>query len=344
MGKEKHLTQLWKAYWGYKKGEESCPYPPIRLWLEPTNYCNLRCPFCPQSFPRSVPQGYMDYELYQKIISEAKGLVYDINLCHRGESLFHKRIIDIIVLAREAGLKTRLHTNATIMDEEMSRELLRSGLDLISFSFDGFEKETYERFRVNANYEKTLSNILNFLRWKQKLGLKKPHTIFQVIDSGDEVPPKVQQDFISQFDNLPLDRLYIKLPHNWGGNIPEERGEVAKPKGYSPCTVCWYSLTILGDGTVSPCPQDYFAEIPLGSLKHSSLMEVWNGEVMARLRRSFITRDYDHINPCKNCDRLWRKALLGIPTLNLKTFLKENLLGYKLMRRWLKKVYREKEV
>jgi len=344
MGKRGHLSHLWKAYQGYKKGEEVCHYSPLRIWLEPTNYCNLLCPFCPQSSPSAVPRGYMDYELYQKIISEAKGGVYDINLCHRGESLFHKRIIDMIVLAREAGLKTRLHTNATIMNKDMSRELLRSGLDLISFSFDGFEKETYEKLRVNANYEKTLNNILNFLHLKQKLRLNKPYTIFQVIDSGDEVSSEVQRDFIHQFDKLPLDKLYIKLPHNWGGIIPEERVAAAKPKAYSHCTFCWYSLTILWDGTVLPCPQDYFAKIPLGSLQHSTLMEVWNGGTMVKLRRSFITRDYDHITPCKNCDRLCRKTLLGIPTINMKTFLKENLLGYKLMRRWLKKVYREKEV
>lgn len=344
MGKSEHLSHLWNAYQGYKKGTEVCQYPPLRIWLEPTNYCNLRCPFCPQSSPRPVERGYMGYELYQKIIREAKGNAYDINLCHRGESLFHKRIIDMIILAREAGLKTRLHTNATIMDEEMSRELLRSRLDLISFSFDGFEKETYERLRVNAHFEKTLNNILNFLRLKQKLRLKKPYTIFQTIDSGDEVSPGVQRDFIRQFDRLLLDRLYIKLPHNWGGNIPEERVAAAKRKPYSPCTFCWYSMTILWDGTVLPCPQDYFAEIPLGSLLNSSLMEVWNGEAMVSLRRSFITRNYDHISPCKSCDRLWRKTLLGIPTINMKTFLKENLLGYKLMRRWFKRVYREKEV
>ena len=343
MGNREHISHLWKAYRGYKKGEEVCLYPPLRIWLEPTNYCNLRCPFCPQSSPQAVPRGHMNYELYQKIISEAKGTVYDINLCHRGESLFHKRIIDMIVLAREAGLKTRLHTNATIMDEEMSRELLQSGLDLISFSFDGFEKETYERLRVNANYEKTLNNIFNFLRLKQKLEFKKPYTIFQTIDSGDDVPLRVQRDFIRQFDRLPLNRLYIKLPHNWGGNIPED-SEAAKRKGYSHCTFCWYSLTILWDGTVLPCPQDYFAEIPLGSLQQSSFMAVWNGSTMVSLRRSFVIRDYDYISPCKNCDRLRRKTFLGIPTINLKTFLKENLLGYKLMRRWFKKVYREKEV
>lgn len=342
-GKKEHISHLWKAYRGYKNGEEVCLYPPLRIWLEPTNYCNLRCLFCPQSSPRPVPRGHMEFELYQKIISEAKWFAYDINLCHRGESLFHKRIIDMIVLAREAGLKTRLHTNATIMDEEMSRELLHSGLDLISFSFDGFEKETYERLRVNANYEKTLNNIFIFLRLKQKLGLKKPYTIFQTIDSGDDVPSSVQRDFIRQFDRLPLDKLYIKLPHNWGGNIPED-SEAASRKDYSPCTFCWYSLTILWDGTVLPCPQDYFAAIPLGSLQQSSLMAVWNGGAMVSLRRSFVTRDYSHISPCKNCDRLWRKTFLGIPTINLKTFLKENLLGYKLMRRWFKKVYREKEV
>ena len=40
----------------------------------------------------------MDFDLYKKIIDEAAGHVYDINLAHRGESTFHKGLPEMIQL------------------------------------------------------------------------------------------------------------------------------------------------------------------------------------------------------------------------------------------------------
>ncbi|GAH58289.1 unnamed protein product [marine sediment metagenome] len=98
----------------------------------------------------------MDLGLYKKIIDEVKNYVYDINLFHRGEPLLHPSIIDIISYANNKNIKTRIHTNSTLLTPELSRKIILSGLDLISFSFDGYTKETYEKNRVNANYDHQL--------------------------------------------------------------------------------------------------------------------------------------------------------------------------------------------
>ena len=104
---------LLQAAWHYLRGHEVLPYLPIRLWVEPTSYCNLRCVMCPQSFPRAHAKGYMDWDLFRKIIDEAAEFVYDINLHHTGESTLHKRLPDMIAYARQAGIYTRLHSNGT---------------------------------------------------------------------------------------------------------------------------------------------------------------------------------------------------------------------------------------
>jgi MoaA/NifB/PqqE/SkfB family radical SAM enzyme len=109
----------------------------------------------------------MDFDLYKKIIDEPAGHVYDINLAYRGESIFHKGLPDMIRYASEKGIKTRLHTNATLLNEKWSRTLIDSGLDLLSFSFDVFQKEPYQKIRIGSNFEKTLGNILQFLRIKK---------------------------------------------------------------------------------------------------------------------------------------------------------------------------------
>ena len=201
MHKIEHLYQLGRIFLAYRQKKVRNIPLPIRLWVEPNPYCNLKCPMCPQSDPRisEVTRGkaYMDFELYKKIIDEAGEHVYDINLAHRDESLFHKSLPQMIRYAAEKGIKTRLHTNATILNEKLSRALLDSGLDLLSFSFDGFKKEPYEKIRVRANFEKTLANIIQFLELKKKYRSRKPYTVFQVIELNGNTEGK--QEFITGF-------------------------------------------------------------------------------------------------------------------------------------------------
>lgn len=69
-------------YWLHKKiGVKFRPkapdFPPMIL-LEPTNYCNFSCIHCPYKFISKRPrckQGFMNFDLYKKIISKFVTLV-----------------------------------------------------------------------------------------------------------------------------------------------------------------------------------------------------------------------------------------------------------------------------
>jgi radical SAM protein with 4Fe4S-binding SPASM domain len=340
MNKAEHLYRLSKIFRAYRRKQVRNLPLPIRLWVEPTPFCNLKCTMCPQSDPRiaQVVRGktHMDFPLYRKIIDEAASHVYDINLAHRGESTFHKSLPDMIRYAAGRGIRTRLHTNATILNERMSREIIESGLDLMSFSFDGFTKETYEKIRVRADFDRALSNILQFLRLKKELGNSRPFTVFQVIDMDGNTSGK--EGFLRKFKDLPLDQLYIKKPHNWGGI---KTGDPAIDRSchresYSHCSFLWYSMTILWDGRVSPCPQDFFEEMILGDLRLQTIREVWDGEPLVNLRNSLVLEEWKDVRPCNDCDRLWRKKVAGLPRINLRTFVAENLIGYGFLNRFLR--------
>ena len=127
------LAQMALGYWtrALKPG-----YRPVKMWVEPTNTCNLKCVMCPQSCDETpFKRGFMEFSLFRKIIDEAKDFVFDINLHHSGESLLHPDIIEMIRYAKQAGIYTRMHTNATKLDEKKAQGILDAGLDFLSFSF-----------------------------------------------------------------------------------------------------------------------------------------------------------------------------------------------------------------
>lgn len=80
-----------------------------------------------------------------------------------GEPLLHPKVILFVKAVRAAGLKSRLVTNATLLSEHNSVELIKAGLDQISFSFEGYSKEIYEAVRTGASYERTLAGIEAFI-------------------------------------------------------------------------------------------------------------------------------------------------------------------------------------
>ncbi|MBN1552019.1 radical SAM protein [bacterium] len=335
MNRISKVRRLGSIFSSYKSGGIFLPYPPLRLWIESTNQCNLRCRVCPNATDFDSPRGNMDMTLYRDIIRQLEHRANDLNLSHRGEPLFHPQLEEMIILARHAGMGSRIHTNATKLDENRMRSLLDAGPDLLSFSFDGFDKETYESVRIGGVFEETLANIERLLAEKKQRGNVRPYTIIQIIqpEDADEDYLEKLRAFGRRFESAGLDKFYIKKPHNWAGNAP---GDIPAGTGFIPCTFLYYSLTVLWDGTVCPCPQDWYATMPLGNLRHQSIKEIWNGQPLWDLRKRMQRRDLDGLI-CASCDRVFRPAVMGIPTENIKAFFGETLAGYNLVRKLIRK-------
>lgn len=323
MSRLHYYQRLSQIFLSYKKKKTRLTYLPVRLWVEATSVCNLRCVMCPNKDLKKEEKGFMKFPLFQKIIDEAKDFVFDINLIHRGEGLLHPEFPRLVRYAHEAGIRTKFHTNATLLDAEKSRQLIEAGLDQISFSFDGYDGAVYEKIRVNADFEKTVANIVRFLETKQALKSKKPLAILELINFPDlykDAGPQKRKEFLGRFAGLPLDRVEVKEMHNWAG----ETGELRKTKKYSPCTFLWQALIIFWDGSVLPCTQDFHGYYTLGNVEVSSLAEIWNNEKMVVLRQKVIDGDIEDLKTCSRCDRLWRDQVFGVP--------REYLLKYLLKR------------
>ena len=242
----------------------------------------------------------MDFDLFEKIIDEAEGHVHDVTVHHRGESLLHPDIFRMIEHASDCGLRTRLHTNATLLDEDKSARLLGSGLDFLSFSF--------------RDVGKTIENMRGFLLTKRHLRARKPFTQIEILDIRPDAK-RVKKELEREFRSLPLDRIVLKKPHNWAGAW---RGlGTIEPK--TPCLFPWFALVVLWNGDVLPCPQDFSGKLRLGNIRNESLEDIWRGRRLNDIRSLMKQRRFDGLDPCRKCDMLSRRSFLGIPWSSLTT-------------------------
>lgn len=312
-----YWARLARLFINYRKKSVRLRYKPIRLWVELTSICNYRCIMCPNKDLSKENKGTMQWELYKKIVDEAADLAFDINLAHRGESLLHPQLDQAIRYAKKKGLYTRLHTNGSLLSAETAQKIIASGLDRISFSFDGYTKEVYENIRRGGDFDLTLANIIRFLELKKAAGKKHPLAAIEVINFTETADEQARNSFKERFSDLPLDSFVIKELHNWAGEIKKEHD----PKHYSVCPFPWNAMIINWDGTVSPCTQDFFGSYLIGDVNHSSLQEIWNSEKMTELRAKLSRRELAGLKACSECDRLWRRSFLGVPLENLGKFI-----------------------
>ena len=319
-----YWKRLLRLFYHYRKKSTKLPFWPVRLWVELTSHCNYRCIMCPNKDLNKTDKGYMDMALYTKIVDEASPHISDINLAHRGESLLHPQVIEAIAYAKKKGLYTRLHTNGSLLTEDLSRQIIQAGLDRLSFSFDGCEKETYEKIRKGGDFDRTVGNIVRFLEIKKEARSKKPITAIEVITFDDpdmKVSQPIKEAFQERFKDLPLDSFVMKELHNWAGQINKGK----QGKKYTICPFPWNALIIYWDGSVLPCTQDFFGEYIVGDARHSSLLEIWNGERMRFIREKLATKNIEEIKTCSECDRVWREGFLGVPKEYLWKFITKRM-------------------
>src|SRR5437870_11982418 len=117
---------------------------PIEITLESTAKCNLYCPMCPRHI-YTFDNENMDLELYKKIVADCKDYVEFVWPYGIGEPMIHPNIFEMIRITREAGIRTGMSTNATLIDGRRADLLPDFGLDYVILTFDGASKGTSEK-------------------------------------------------------------------------------------------------------------------------------------------------------------------------------------------------------
>ena len=134
------------------------------LYIEPTSNCNLHCVKCSRGKWENEPKGYMAFELFDKIMDEIPDSVTRIFFGGIGEPLFHPDIIYMIRRAKGTGRRVEMITNGTLLDDDMSRKITDSALDMLWISLDSIEEESYEYLHSGAEFAGVMSNIQTFNR------------------------------------------------------------------------------------------------------------------------------------------------------------------------------------
>lgn len=219
--KQQPVHSIEKKIYGKKFKDNN--FNPLCFDLEVASVCDLACAFCYRQYV-STPDKIMKRELAFKLIDQASSMkVPSMKFNWRGEPLLNPKLPEIIDYAKQKGiLETIINTNATKLDKNMSEKIIKSGLDIMIYSFDGGTKKIYEKMRPGRfgknSFDDIYNNILNFSKIRKKLNSSFPRTKIQMILTDET--RKEKDEYFRLFKDI-VDEVSVKQYTERGGNLTD---------------------------------------------------------------------------------------------------------------------------
>jgi MoaA/NifB/PqqE/SkfB family radical SAM enzyme len=256
--------------WIYKIGAQAYidKRYPRHLFIETTASCNLTCEYC----PREKIKNHMDFELFKRIIDEAKAYgPRSFSLHLFGEPLLYPRIWDAIRYIKSANKKNivLLTSNGTLFNRYID-EITESNVDKLIWSWRPeakFTEETKERLR----------------QWGR-----------MTVRMIDTQIPKEEEEYWGNWPSVEKREL-----HNYGGQINLSKFGVQSISGERyPCYHLWLAPAVSWNGKFLMCCADSGQKEVFGDINKESVAVAW--QRLNNVRKAHMEGIFQGI--CENCD------------------------------------------
>ena len=286
----------------------------IQLHMATTSVCNARCHFCIYKSPENTrPKGFMDWDLYTKIIDEAADIpvITDIAFSALGEPLLDPLLVDRVAYVKKKCPHWNLievYTNGTMLNPEKFRALRDAGVNGLSFSLNAVSAEQHERVMgLKGKYATVCANADYAVKNAGPGMLIRVKAVFSEDD-------RFSDDHMARFYTTwgivgrPMNAAgaegngQVVIERNWAG---ASRTLQLRIKDFNEC--CGRALgqvSILHDGTVSLCCFDPLAKHNLGDLNTQSLRDIYMSPWYTQFREDHFSNQAAKYEMCAACTRI----------------------------------------
>jgi MoaA/NifB/PqqE/SkfB family radical SAM enzyme len=306
----------------------------MAIYLEPTNICNFRCLYCPESFSdfkeRTGGLSRLDAAGFAAVSDQilALGRLKVLHFYMMGEPFVNKALPDFIAAAKERQIADRISvtTNATLLDAKTIDRILDSRLDYLRVSIYGATQESFaQRTASPFKLARIVSNIAALRSRRDERGLDGPFLYVKMIDTGVTEENAL---FLDTFRPI-ADEVAIEPVMNWNdpeeGNLAQVSRDVMLANPYfrhvkRTCAFPFYTLVIHSDLRVSVCCVDWAKQAVVGDLKTETLADIWRGERLHDFRLTHLRGERRALAACAQCTYLYT-APDNLDTLTPETYL-----------------------
>jgi MoaA/NifB/PqqE/SkfB family radical SAM enzyme len=147
--------------------------PPVCLYLEVTNRCNLLCTTCPRTYEELEPPADMSWDLFTSIVDQVPDLARVV-LHGVGEPMLVANLPRMVRYLKDRGVYVLFNTNGTVLSERNGRALIDAGLDELRVSLDASNRESFKAVRGRDYFGRITRNVRAFRELQEGEGHTRP--------------------------------------------------------------------------------------------------------------------------------------------------------------------------
>ncbi len=304
--------------------------------VETSNFCNMTCIMCPRTTLMTRENQWIDDEAFEEVLDQIKPhgsedvdqfwnfiesqygvspknpsedafYFYTVSKClilHGfGEPLVDKNIVRRVSACSDRGIPTYFSCVPANISVSRSEKVMEAGLNVLKFSIDSLTDDGAKKIRGKlADFESSYRTILEILELKERKGYKTTIVPCMINLAGSDENQEMQREFLDLWKGLDV-FAYVKSQDNRWYFEEDEKVENRSHYFGQYCEAPWLSLTVMADGSVVPCTQDYDCELAMGNARTSSLKDIWNGDEYKKLRHFHVTGKFPAGHKCvERCD------------------------------------------
>lgn len=219
-----------------------------------------------------------------------------------GDAMEHPALHEIVRAAHAAavcgiGIETDL-----LCDTDEALALLDLPLDVIGVRFNADTAETYRRVNGVDGFSTVARNLKSLLDARSKRGAVVPWLVPRLVKTPETLVD--MESFFERWKRVAGCQPVIES-HGCGcGLMPDLSPVPMAPPWREPCRQLGRRLTILSDGTVALCDQDWLGRTPLGDVKTHALSEIYRN--LTPIAESHRGGAFTSLTLCGSCEH-WHR-------------------------------------
>jgi len=294
---------------------------PVRIRLEASSICQLRCPVCPTGQRKTrdsvCGSGRLSFADFKRLLDQNK-FVHEVELSNWGEVFLNRDLPAILEYAFSRDVKVTIANGANLnhASDAVLEMLVRTGVEELVVALDGATSETYGKYRIRGNFDRVITNVKKINSFKERYGSERPRLIWQFIIFGhneNEIDAaRTMARSLNMVFSPKLNAVPDYSPVINAAKVRSSSGlrEVSAGEdwGLGMCSQLWLSPQINWDGKILGCCHNNWQEFG-GNAFEDGLDSSLNSEKIVYARKMLIGKapSRDDI-PCSRCEFYLRMA------------------------------------
>jgi radical SAM protein with 4Fe4S-binding SPASM domain len=308
---------------------------PLDACISITKRCNLKCKHCCTDV--SLDDNELSYEEITRIIDELKDAkIFRLHI-FGGEPLVRKDFFDILRYGKKKKFALAINTNCTLVNDSTVQELKKLWPIGIATSLDGSTAKIHDMLRGKGAFDKAvrgikkltgagfplvaeavvtkynLDDLVRIAAFAKSIGIRRMRYI-PVFYGGQakcfqsDISPnpedykkgaEIARELLSKFPDF-AEGAFVDGLTQIEGYKKLKRKKYQRAAKLSLCGAGRLTVGIRSDGMVIPCSAIW--DIPCGSLREKSFLEIWNNSDVLDRFRNIDRVSMDSIAECKTCE------------------------------------------